>query len=87
MSPGRLEDWPLTEQESLFALLGDTEAKIGVRLTGSMLMYPTKSVSGILFSTEERFETCQLCPRKGCPNRKMPYDEGLYACKYRERVS
>ena len=64
MNPGSLTDWPLREQRPLFALLGDVEAAIGVELTGTLLMVPTKSVSGILFVTEESFASCQLCPRR-----------------------
>jgi len=82
MSPGELEDWPLEEQRSLFALLGDTKDAIGVQLTDSLLMIPTKSVSGIRFPTEESFESCQLCPRQNCPGRRAPYDERLYERKY-----
>ena len=47
MNPGSLQDWPLREQRPLFGLVGDVEAKIGVRLTDSYLMVPRKSVSGI----------------------------------------
>jgi hypothetical protein len=82
MSPGRLEHWPLEEQRPLFDLLGDTEALIGVRLTDTMLMVPTKSLSGIRFPTAESFESCQLCPRERCPGRGAPYDESLYRRKY-----
>jgi len=74
MAPGSLEDWPLQEQRPLFALLGDVEAKIGVKLTDRMLMLPIKSVSGIFFPTEVRFESCQLCQRANCPGRRAPYD-------------
>lgn len=83
MAPGSLGEWPLTEQRPLFAFLGDTEQEIGVQLTESLLMVPTKSVSGIRFATEERFESCQLCPRADCPGRRAPYDAGLYERKYR----
>jgi len=83
MSPGRLEAWPLEEQRNLFALLGDTECSIGVRITDSLLMLPTKSLSGIRFPTEESFESCQLCPRERCPGRHAPYDESLFDRKYR----
>ena len=82
MNPGSLEDWPIREQRPLFALLGDPEETIGVRLSDSMLMIPSKSVSGIRFPTEERFESCQLCPREGCPSRKASYDEDLYEKKF-----
>ncbi len=77
MSPGSLEDWPVTEQKPLFSLFGDAEDLIGVTLTESMLMIPRKSVSGIFFPTEVMFFTCQLCPKDACPERKAPYDETL----------
>ena len=84
MAPGSLADWPLQEQQSLFALLGDTESAIGVRLTDHMLMIPTKSVSGIWYPAEVSFESCQLCPRERCPGRRAPYDAGLYDRRYRK---
>ncbi|HCS47392.1 MAG TPA: hypothetical protein DIW61_03730 [Candidatus Aminicenantes bacterium] len=84
MSPGSLEDWPITEQRQLFSLFGDTEKTIGVRLTDHFLMLPRKSISGILFPSEEGFTACQLCPRDVCPSRRAKYDEGL-AAEYRER--
>jgi len=83
MNPGSLLDWPLRQQRPLFSLLGDPQALIGVELTPSMLMVPNKSVSGIRFSTEADFASCQLCPRVDCPGRRAPYDSGLYDRKYR----
>ena len=74
MSPGSLEDWPITEQTKLFSIFGDTEGAIGVRLTDSMLMLPRKSISGILFPSEEGFVACQLCERERCPGRKAAFD-------------
>ncbi len=82
MHPGSLADWPIKQQKVLFDLLGNTEETIGVELLDSMLMVPTKSVSGIRFPTEESFESCQLCPIENCPNRRAPYDESLYERKY-----
>ena len=87
MSPGSLADWPIQEQRPLFKLLGNPEDTIGVRLTESMLMIPTKSVSGIRFPTEESFESCQLCPREICPNRRAPYDPSLYEKKYSKKAN
>jgi hypothetical protein len=72
ISPGSLEDWPITEQAKLFSIFGDTEKLIGVRLTESMLMIPRKSISGIFFPSEEGFVACQLCEREECPGRKAP---------------
>lgn len=75
MSPGSLPDWPLEAQSQLFQLLPDVEAAIGVRLSKSLLMIPTKSVSGVYFQTEVSFFNCQLCQRGNCPGRKARYDE------------
>jgi hypothetical protein len=77
MSPGSLEDWPITEQAKLFSIFGDTEKAIGVRLTDSMLMLPRKSISGILFPSEEGFVACQLCERERCPGRKAAFEPNL----------
>lgn len=74
MSPGSLEDWPITEQTKLFSIFGDTEKAVGVRLTDSLLMLPRKSISGILFPSDEGFVACQLCERENCPSRKAAYD-------------
>ena len=82
MNPGSLPDWPLPQQAPLFELLGDLKALIGVRLTESFLMLPTKTVSGIFFPTETTFESCQLCPREVCPNRRAPYEQALYESHY-----
>lgn len=77
MSPGSLEDWPISEQKPFFSIFGDVESLIGVKLTDSFLMLPIKSVSGLYFPTEVRFESCQLCPRERCPGRRAPYNEKL----------
>ncbi len=77
MNPGSLEDWPITEQSKLFAIFGDVEQLIGVKLTESCLMIPNKSLSGITFPTEVTFASCQLCPREVCVNRSTPFDAEL----------
>lgn len=82
MNPGSLEDWPLSEQRQLFKLLGDPETAIGVQLMPSMLMSPGQSVSGLRFSSEEDFTSCQLCPIENCPHRKAPFNPALYQEKY-----
>ena len=84
MDPGSLEDWPITEQPKLFSIFGDTERLVGVRLTDSMLMVPRKSISGILFPSEEGFQSCQLCEREKCPGRRTPYDAALAAAYKKE---
>ncbi|MFW6181753.1 MAG: vitamin B12 dependent methionine synthase [Spirochaetota bacterium] len=74
MNPGSLGEWPISEQKQLFRLLGDVEGMVGVRLTGSLLMEPVKSVSGIHFPTEVDFKSCMLCTRHPCSKRKAEYD-------------
>ncbi len=85
MNPGSLESWPITQQKELFSLFGDVESLIGVRLTDSFVMHPLKSVSGVYFSTEIRFESCQLCPREKCIGRRAPYNAEL-AKKYQDKI-
>jgi hypothetical protein len=82
MNPGSLDDWPLTEQPHLFSILGDVAQQIGVTLNSSMMIFPSKSVSGILFPADETFVSCRLCPRENCPSRKAAFVEGLYEKKY-----
>jgi hypothetical protein len=86
---GAAEDWPIVQQEGLFALFGGrekVEEAIGVRLTDSFLMVPIKSVSGFFFPTEVKFESCQICPREHCFGRRAPYDKAM-AERYRAGVA
>jgi hypothetical protein len=85
MNPGALPDWPLREQAPLFRLLGDVNGTIGVTLSESFVMVPTKSVSGILFPTDSAFASCQLCQREACPNRRATYDPGLFERRYADQ--
>ena len=73
INPGSLKEWPITGQRSLFKILGGVTNDIGVVLTDSLLMMPTKSVSGIMFQTDQAYHNCQLCPRIDCPRRRAPY--------------
>lgn len=82
MNPGSLKDWPVDEQQKLFELFGEKASKIGISLSDSMLMYPTKSVSGIRFLTEVDYENCQLCKRENCPGRSAAYQPSLLSQKY-----
>jgi hypothetical protein len=72
LTPGSLEDWPLSELRSLFELIDG--GAIGVTLNENLLMMPLKSVSGIMFPSEEDFQSCRYCSRENCPGRRAPYD-------------
>lgn len=78
VNPGSLVDWPIEEQQELFALFGDNASLIGVELSDSCIMHPMKSVSGIRYFTEEEFHNCQLCQRSKCPTREADFDLELY---------
>lgn len=82
MNPGSLIDWSITEQKKLFSILGNPKKEIGVKLTESSLMLPAKSVSGLIYPTEEDFENCQVCPKENCPSRSAPYEPELLEKRY-----
>ena len=84
MSPGSLEDWPITQQKELFSIFGNVKALIGVKLTDSFLMVPVKSVTGIFFPTEVLFESCRLCPREICEGRRVPFDPNTIEKYYKK---
>jgi len=86
MAPGAgsESDWPIAQQKDLFSIFGNVEDLIGVELTDKCLMIPIKSISGIYFPTEIKFESCRLCPREGCIGRRASYDPEVVR-KYREK--
>jgi len=77
MNLGSLKTWPISQQKPLFSLFGNTEELIGVTLSEDCVMIPVKSSSGIYFTTEVSFESCQLCPRERCIGRRAPYERAL----------
>ncbi len=82
MNPGSLADWPLAQQRPFFRLMAEAAEALSVTLSDSCLMTPNKSVTGIRFAVEGRFESCQLCPMPECPGRRAPYDADLYQQRY-----
>jgi len=66
---GRPDLWPIEQQGPLFALLGDVEAAIGVRLTDNYMMIPMKTISGIAHPSASGFVSCQHCNREDCESR------------------
>ena len=77
VGPGRLDEWPITQQRELFSLFGDNVDRIGVHLTKTCLMVPVKTVSGLLFPSEAGFESCELCSREKCMGRRTAFDSKL----------
>jgi len=59
----------------------DVQQLIGVTLTNSCVMIPSKSVSGIFYSSEHDFQTCQLGRRENCSHRSAPFDPHMWELK------
>ena len=75
---GNEENWHISQQKQLFEMIGDVKSEIGVTLTNTFLMLPTKTVSGLQFSTESEFSNCALCTRENCISRKVEFNKELY---------
>lgn len=70
-SPG-YGDFPISEQKELLNMV-DASRKIGVTLTESLLMMPSKSVSAIVGVGGETTHAkggCKKCDNKNCPYRR-----------------
>ncbi|MEE0867159.1 MAG: vitamin B12 dependent-methionine synthase activation domain-containing protein [Clostridia bacterium] len=71
-SPG-YGDAPLEMQKSIFSVL-DCSRKIGVSLSNSLLMLPSKSVSAIIGISKEQTDCaingCEACAKADCPYRR-----------------
>jgi len=75
---GNVENWDISQQKQLFALIGDVKSEIGVTLTDSFLMLPTKSTSGLYYPSESGYSNCALCTREKCVGRRAEFDKKLY---------
>ena len=76
---GNEDNWHISQQAQLFAMIGGVKDEIGVTLTDSFLMLPVKSTSGLLYPSETEFVNCALCGRKNCQGRRAEFDSKLYA--------
>ena len=69
-SPGYC-DWQVSEQQKLFTFF--PENYCGIRLSKTSLMYPIKSVSGLIGigkNAERKGYSCDFCRMKDCLYRK-----------------
>jgi uncharacterized protein YfkK (UPF0435 family) len=80
MNPGSGDAsvWPIEQLKDLFSIFTDVESLTGVRLTKSLVMVPDMSVTGILFTSETSFQSCQLCRRANCAIRRAPFSKELW---------
>ncbi len=81
LNPGETASFPIDQQRKIFTILGDVEVMIGVKLSENCALIPTKSHSGVYYSTETEFISCRLCTNPRCLGRRAPYEADL-AKKY-----
>lgn len=74
-SPG-YGDYPLEKQKEIIKLL-NTEKKLGLNLTESLMLNPTKSVTAVIGMGKEEIKEkssctskCSRCGNKNCPYRR-----------------
>lgn len=86
MNPGSgfKEMWPIEQQEQLFAIFGNVEKLIGVKLVRKNLMLPMMSVSGVFFPSKLDFKSCKLCSRENCQLRRAPMDPAFMRLYFRK---
>lgn len=72
-SPG-YGDWPLDDQKGIFDLL-ECQKRLGMSLTDSMLMLPTKSVTAMIGLTKNQenchIAKCSTCKKVDCEFRSI----------------
>ena len=78
LCPGSIIDWSVGDVRKIFTLMGDLSERLGARVLDSGMIDPIKSTSGFFYPSEEDFESCAICPRANCPNRKAPFDEEMH---------
>lgn len=77
LNPGETASFPIAQQRKIFQIIGDVEGYIGVRLSENCALIPTKSHSGVYFSTAVEFISCRLCTNKRCQGRRAAYEPEL----------
>lgn len=75
LCPGSIIDWSVGDVRKIFTLLDGLTQRAGLRVLDSGMIDPLKSTSGFIYPTNEEFESCEICPRASCPNRRAPFNE------------
>ena len=78
LCPGSVIDWSIIDVKKIFNLMDGMYQEIDVEILSSGLIDPLKSISGIFYSTDEEFDSCEICMRANCPSRKAEFDEDLH---------
>lgn len=78
VNPGIIEDWSTLDIAKIMDLLGGKPYELGMSLTDSGLMLPSRSICGFFFESKTPHLNCLLCRYPKCPERKVPFDQGMF---------
>ena len=77
LCPGAVSDWSVVEVLKFFTLLDGLHQPLNLHVLDSGLIEPLKSSSGILYATDEEYESCALCLHPNCAERRADFDRDL----------
>jgi hypothetical protein len=70
------EIWPLTGLKEIFAVFKPEDIKrMGVELTETLYMTPTKTRAGIFFPAEKEVDLCHICNLKKCKHCPVAWNK------------
>jgi len=78
VNPGIIEGWSTLDIGKVIDLLDGKPYELGMSLTDSGLMLPSRSICGFFFESNTPHVNCLLCRYPGCPERKVPFDQRIY---------
>lgn len=78
LCPGSIIDWSVGDNRYFFPLLDGLWQQLNLEVLSSGLIVPLKSSAGILYETDDEFESCAICPRPACPSRLLPFEVELH---------
>ena len=78
LCPGSVPDWSVGQVKLLFRLLDGLYQQLDLRVLDSGMIDPIKSTAGLIYGTEDSFESCAICSRRICEGRRVPFDPLLH---------
>lgn len=70
IEPGIPVDWPLSEQTSIFQILGGDSEDFGIRLNDQSLMLPFRYLAGIAYFSKKLMPQCGFCHFTDCNKQR-----------------
>lgn len=70
IEPGVPEDWPLTQQDSVFRVLGGSFQDFGITPNEQSLMLPFRYVAGLAYFSDSILPQCGVCHFTDCNKQR-----------------